>query len=193
MTFHRLFSAHWWCISTICFQYENCMKKFFKHHNTDVLMYLARAYFKCGKLRECKQTLLKARHVSPADTVALYNIALVQQRLATSILKDEKSNLKMVLEAVEDLEMALRCVVKYTYFQLFSQFIALTNGASVFFHFETLSFRSLNRSCINLLNLYSAIKSGRFRGAIKHIHCIISSNCCFLLKQSSMGLYLRCP
>lgn len=91
------------------------MKKFFKHHNTDVLLYLARAYFKCGKLRECKQTLLKARHVSPADTVALYNIALVQQKLATSILKDEKSNLKMVLEAVEDLEMALRLAVIFLF------------------------------------------------------------------------------
>jgi len=84
------------------------MRKFFKHHSTDVLMYVARAHYKCGKLRECKQTLLKARHVSPADTVILYNIALVQQKLATSILKDEKSNLKTVLEAVEGLQMAQR-------------------------------------------------------------------------------------
>lgn len=92
----------------ICFQYENCMKKFFKHHNTEVLMYLAAAYYKYGKMRECKMTLLKARHVSPADTLILYNIALVQQKLATSILKDEKSNLKMVLGAVQDLELAHR-------------------------------------------------------------------------------------
>ena len=101
-------------IPQFCFtihQYENCLKKFFKHHNTEVLMYLARAYFKSGKLRECKQTLLKARHVSPADTVLLYNVALVQQRLATSILRDEKSNLKAVLGAVQDLELAHRLVV----------------------------------------------------------------------------------
>jgi RNA polymerase-associated protein CTR9 len=70
------------------------------------MMYLARAYYKCGKLRECKQTLLKARHVSPSNTVLLYNVALVQQKLATSILKDEKSNLKVVLGAVHDLELA---------------------------------------------------------------------------------------
>lgn len=50
-------------------------------------MYLARAYYKCGKLKECKQTLLKARHVHPNDTLLLYNIALVQQKLATHILK----------------------------------------------------------------------------------------------------------
>ncbi|WAR02159.1 CTR9-like protein, partial [Mya arenaria] len=88
--------------------YENCLKKFFKYHNTEVMVYLARAYYKCGKLRECKNILLKARHVSPSDTVLLYNIALVQQKLATSILKDEKSSLKTVLSAVRDLELAHR-------------------------------------------------------------------------------------
>ena len=54
--------------------------------------------------------MLQARHVSPADTVLLYNVALVQQRLAMSILRDEKSNLKMVLGAVQDLESAHRSV-----------------------------------------------------------------------------------
>ena len=89
-------------------QYENCLKKFFKHPNTDILTYLARAYFKCGKLRECKQTLLRARHVAPSDSTLLYNVALVQQKLATAILRDEKSNLKTVLGAVKDLELAHR-------------------------------------------------------------------------------------
>lgn len=88
--------------------YENCLKKFYKYNNVDVLMYLARAYFKCGKLKECKITLLKARRVAPHDTVLLYNIALVLQRLATHILRDEKSNLKTVLQAVHELELARR-------------------------------------------------------------------------------------
>ena len=44
--------------------------------------------------------------MSPADTVLMYNIALVMQKLAMSTLKDEKSNLKMVLCAVQDLELA---------------------------------------------------------------------------------------
>lgn len=88
--------------------YENCLKKFFKYQNTEVLLYLARALFKCGRLQECKQTLLKARHVAPSDTVLMFNIALVLQRLATSILKDEKSNLKEVLNAVKELELAHR-------------------------------------------------------------------------------------
>ncbi len=69
-------------------------------------MYLARAYFKCGKLRECRQTLVSARHCKPDDTLLLYNVALVLQRLATSVLRDDKSNLKTVLTAVHDLELA---------------------------------------------------------------------------------------
>ncbi|XP_036399469.1 RNA polymerase-associated protein CTR9 homolog [Megalops cyprinoides] len=88
--------------------YENCLKKFYKHQNTEVLLYLARALFKCGKLQECKQTLLKARHVAPNDTVLMFNVALVLQRLATLVLKDEKSNLKAVLSAVKELELAHR-------------------------------------------------------------------------------------
>ncbi|XP_062380128.1 RNA polymerase-associated protein CTR9 homolog isoform X2 [Sardina pilchardus] len=88
--------------------YENCLKKFYKHQNTEVLLYLSRAYFKCGKLQECKQTLLKARHVAPSDTVLMFNVALVLQRLATLVLKDEKSNLKAVLSAVKELELAHR-------------------------------------------------------------------------------------
>nr|KAF6437330.1 CTR9-like protein, Paf1/RNA polymerase II complex component [Molossus molossus] len=83
--------------------YENCLRKFYKHQNTEVVLYLARALFKCGKLQECKQTLLKARHVAPSDTVLMFNVALVLQRLATSVLKDEKSNLKEVLNAVKEL------------------------------------------------------------------------------------------
>ncbi|XP_033095970.1 RNA polymerase-associated protein CTR9 homolog [Anneissia japonica] len=88
--------------------YENCIKKFYKHHNVEVLSYLARAYFKAGKLRECKYALLKARRVSPHDSVLLFNLALVLQRIATSVLKQEKSNLKTVLSAVSELETAQR-------------------------------------------------------------------------------------
>ena len=36
----------------------------------------------------------------------MYNLALVQQKLATQTLKDEKSNLKTVMTAVKDLELA---------------------------------------------------------------------------------------
>ena len=48
--------------------YENCLKKFYKFHNVEVLLYLARAYARCGKLKEAKLTLLKARRVAPQVT-----------------------------------------------------------------------------------------------------------------------------
>ncbi|XP_018323793.1 RNA polymerase-associated protein CTR9 homolog [Agrilus planipennis] len=88
--------------------YENCLKKFFKYHNVEVLQYLSRAYFKAGKLKEAKMVLLKARRVAPQDTVILFNIALVLQRLATHILKDEKSTLTVVLQAVHELGLSLK-------------------------------------------------------------------------------------
>ncbi|XP_070564627.1 RNA polymerase-associated protein CTR9 homolog [Ptychodera flava] len=88
--------------------YENALKKFYKYHNTEVMLYLARAYFRAGKLMECKKVLLKARRVAPNDTVILYNVSLVMQKLAMGVLKDEKSNLKTVLNAVGELESSHR-------------------------------------------------------------------------------------
>lgn len=90
------------------FQYENCLRKFFKYSNVEVLQYLSRAYFRAGKLKEAKMVLLKARRVAPQDTVLLYNVALVLQRLATQILKDEKSTLQTVLQAVHELGLSLK-------------------------------------------------------------------------------------
>merc|ERR1712223_2085326 len=59
-----------------------------------------------GKLKEAKMTLLKARRVAPHDTVLLYNIALILQRLASQILRDEKSTLNDVLQAVHELGLS---------------------------------------------------------------------------------------
>ena len=53
---------------------------------------------------------LQARHISPSDSLLLFNLALVQQRLAMAVLKNERSNLSTVLGAVRELEMAQRCV-----------------------------------------------------------------------------------
>lgn len=106
--------------------YENCMKKFYKHHNVEVMQYLARAYVRANRLKEAKMVLLKARKVAPQDTVRLvltkklhnvntillilqvllFNIAVVLQRLAMAILKDEKSTLDVVLQSVHELELA---------------------------------------------------------------------------------------
>ena len=90
--------------------YENCLKKFYKTHNVEVLLYLARAYAKDGKLKEAKMTLLKARRVAPHDSVILYNIALILQKLASQLLRDEKSTLEEVLQAVHELGLSHKYV-----------------------------------------------------------------------------------
>ena len=51
---------------------------------------------------------LQARHISPNDSLLLFNLALVEQRSAMTVLKDERSNLSAVLGAVRELEMAQR-------------------------------------------------------------------------------------
>ena len=91
--------------------YENCLKKFYSFHNTDVLLYLARAYFMSGRLEDCKTTLLKARHIAPNDSLLLFNLALVEQRSAIAVLRNEMSKLPQVVGAVRELEMAQRFFV----------------------------------------------------------------------------------
>ena len=86
--------------------YENCLRRFYSQSNTEILLYMARAYYKSGKLRECKNVLLRARHVNPQDTVLLFNLALVLQKLASSVLEDPKSSLRTVLSAVHELGLA---------------------------------------------------------------------------------------
>lgn len=49
----------------------------------------------------------------PGDTILLYNLSVVMQQMATSVLTDEKSNLTAVLGAVHDLELSHKYVVLY--------------------------------------------------------------------------------
>jgi len=86
--------------------YENCHKRFFQCTNVDIMLYIARAYYKWGKMRQCKNVLLKIRRVLPNDTLILFNLALVLQKLAASVLEDTKSSLRTVLQAVHELGLA---------------------------------------------------------------------------------------
>ncbi|XP_046910876.1 RNA polymerase-associated protein Ctr9 [Dermatophagoides farinae] len=88
--------------------YENCHKRFFQSTNVDIMLYIARAYYKWGKMRQCKNILLKIRRVLPNDTLILFNLALVLQKLAASVLEDTKSSLRTVLLAVQELGLAFK-------------------------------------------------------------------------------------
>ena len=86
--------------------YENCHKRFFQCTNVDIMLYIARAYYKWGKMRQCKNVLLKIRRILPNDTLILFNLALVLQKLASSVLEDTKSSLRVVLASVHELGLA---------------------------------------------------------------------------------------
>lgn len=86
--------------------YENCQKRFFPSTNVEIMLYIARAYYKWGKMRQCKTILLKIRRVIPNDTLILFNLALVLQKLAAAVLEDAKSSLSTVLQAVHELGLA---------------------------------------------------------------------------------------
>ncbi|XP_025191695.1 RNA polymerase-associated protein CTR9 homolog [Melanaphis sacchari] len=94
--------------------YKHCIKKFYKYDNVDVLQYLGHAYYSAGKFKEAKAVFLKARRVAPQDIVIVYNVALTLQKLADQILKDEKSNLKIILQAKRELGLS------QTYFEYLS-------------------------------------------------------------------------
>uniref|UniRef100_UPI00358E2C0C RNA polymerase-associated protein CTR9 homolog n=1 Tax=Myxine glutinosa TaxID=7769 RepID=UPI00358E2C0C len=88
--------------------YETCLKRFFRYQNPDVMLYLARAYVKCGRLSEAKRTLIKALHVAPDESIILYNLAFVLQNMATCALGDERMHLPVLLSAVSELKLAQR-------------------------------------------------------------------------------------
>lgn len=50
----------------------------------------------------------QARHIAPNDSLLLFNLALVEQRSAIAVLRNETSKLPQVVGAVRELEMAQR-------------------------------------------------------------------------------------
>lgn len=58
-------------------QYENCIKKFSRQNNTELLQYLARAHFKAGQLKECKTMLLKVTIIVKHILFVLFLVVVV--------------------------------------------------------------------------------------------------------------------
>ncbi|VDM39381.1 unnamed protein product [Toxocara canis] len=86
--------------------YDNCMRKFRRYNDVSLMQYMARAYYKAGKLDECRHMLEKAMCEAPDNLMVKFNYAFVLQKLATETLRDEKSSLHMVNGAVDDLKTA---------------------------------------------------------------------------------------
>ncbi|CAJ0571771.1 unnamed protein product, partial [Mesorhabditis spiculigera] len=88
--------------------YSAAMKRFNREHDVTMIMYLARAYLKADMLNECRDTLERALIEQPNNVLAKFAYGYTLRKLATYVLKDEKSSLDLVNGAVEDLKTAER-------------------------------------------------------------------------------------
>lgn len=67
-----------WCMYC-CQVYSSVLRKSFHGSNATLLLYLGRAYYDAGELKNARTVLLKAVHVAPSDHRLLFNIALTMQ------------------------------------------------------------------------------------------------------------------
>lgn len=91
--------------------YENALKRF-KEAALDptIFLYLARAQYFHGDLKDARRTLQLARHLAPQNHALRYNLAVVMKRMALLTFGDARSitvpTLAEVQGAVEDLKVA---------------------------------------------------------------------------------------
>ncbi|KRZ72707.1 RNA polymerase-associated protein CTR9 -like protein, partial [Trichinella papuae] len=88
--------------------YECCLKKFAIHGRMDIWQCLAVAYYRANRLPQSKRILFSARVFAPYDAMTLYSLSFVLKKHAVHVMRDLKSSLKQVLDAVKDLEVAER-------------------------------------------------------------------------------------
>jgi RNA polymerase-associated protein CTR9 len=101
--------------------YKNCMGKFARFNDVQHLLYIARAYWKAGKLIECRDYVEQVRNSqfcvhrifqlqalleAPDNLIIRFNHSIVLQKLATNVLKEEKATSIEVSNAIECLKIA---------------------------------------------------------------------------------------
>ena len=92
--------------------YGNCLKKHYDDNDVQLMQFQARACFKASKFAECRQVLLKAMHIAPADEVVRYNTGVATMKLAEQILRSADSTLDGVEGAMTHLRSA-RLIFQY--------------------------------------------------------------------------------
>ncbi|KII65041.1 RNA polymerase-associated protein CTR9 [Thelohanellus kitauei] len=89
--------------------YEGCYEKFCnKTPNPEVLIYLARAFYKAQHYGKAKRVLLKIMFYTARHLVALFNLSLILQKNAYKLLQKERTTLADVQTAIAELELAQR-------------------------------------------------------------------------------------
>ncbi|CAI5460620.1 unnamed protein product, partial [Closterium sp. Yama58-4] len=69
---------------------------------------MARAQYDADQLAQCRRSLLLAVHVAPNNAALRFNVAVALQKMAVTVLKQEKRTAEQVRKVVSDLKTALR-------------------------------------------------------------------------------------
>jgi len=88
--------------------YQNCLKKFYNNNDSNILLFLARAYFEAGMIEECEKSLIKAIHIKPQNLVLWFNLALAQEAFAIRAIQKEKRTADEIQKATIELTQAIK-------------------------------------------------------------------------------------
>ncbi|GJP49352.1 hypothetical protein CLOM_g8574 [Closterium sp. NIES-68] len=98
--------------------YEKTLKRFFasgavgtggsEGTHLRALSYMARAQYDADQLAQCRRSLLLAMHVAPSNAALRFNVAVALQKMAVTVLKQEKRTAEQIRKVVSDLKTALR-------------------------------------------------------------------------------------
>ncbi|CAI7739932.1 unnamed protein product [Closterium sp. NIES-54] len=98
--------------------YEKTLKRFFasgavgasgaEGFHLRTLSYMARAQYDADQLAQCRRSLLLAVHVAPNNAALRFNVAVALQKMAVTVLKQDKRTAEQVRKVVSDLKTALR-------------------------------------------------------------------------------------
>ncbi|CAI7776122.1 unnamed protein product, partial [Closterium sp. NIES-54] len=134
--------------------YEKTLKRFFasgavgasgaEGFHLRTLSYMARAQYDADQLAQCRRSLLLAVHVAPNNAALRFNVAVALQKMAVTVLKQDKRTAEQVRKVVSDLKTALR---------LFSQAVEETSKNSCRL-FHSLSAASSTASMVPLQDMW---------------------------------------
>ena len=88
--------------------YRNCLERSYHNTESQILLYIARAYYEAEQYHECKRTLLRAMHLNPSNHTLRFNAAISMQKFSTTTLQKSKKSADEVWQAILEVKSALK-------------------------------------------------------------------------------------
>lgn len=88
--------------------YRNCSERSYHNTESQILLYISRAYYEAEQYHECKRTLLRAIHLNPLNHTLRFNAAISMQKFSAATLHKSKRTADEVRQAILELKSALR-------------------------------------------------------------------------------------